>query len=254
MRRKFCRYFQTKHKHYACFFTTNGSRKLQPMTTLAAVNQDSANPYMGEKESLRTARTILGHYFAMAHGGSLNAQLCLDKVRDRFWKRFASLTLIILTLISSGMILPNMGKWQVVIPTLVTCIFAVWAVAYTHKSLTEYMRPTNSERVVAKKWKKFLKIAYRLGLVQNLADSIRSESDPDKQDMILSENQFNNPWFKEKIRVILRKMIEDQVQGFNDATHDDVPDVAQGMHGRLLNWAREASDLLGIYSTSPGFR
>lgn len=201
---------------------------------------------MGETESVHTARTILGHYFAMAHGSSLNAQLCLDRVRDRFWKRFWSFTLIFLTLTSGALILPYMGKWQVVIPTLATCLLAAWAVVYTHNSLNDYMRPTDAERAVAKKWKKFLDIAYRLELTHTLADSIRNETDLSTQSLILSGNQFGNPYFREKIRGILRQLVDAHTKGVTEAEKDAEPDVAQRLHTRLLNWTRWAAEMLGI--------
>lgn len=205
---------------------------------------------MKEDASLRTACTILGHYFSMAHSFGTNAQLCLDMVRDRFWRQFFISNLVILTLVSLGFVILYMGKWQVAIPTSAACFFSIWTFLYMHSSPTGRMRPSNRERELAKKWQRFLKIAYRLGLVHNLADNIRSESNPYNQAMILSENQFGNTWFREKIRAVLRKMVDDHIRGFKEATCDDEPDVAQNMHSQLLNWTREAADLLGIQCTA----
>ena len=178
---------------------------------------------MGEKESLCAALTALGHYFSMAHDIGLNAQLCLDKVRNRFWRRLGSLTFVIFTLISFVMIFPYSGDRMVVIPFIATIVFAFCTIVYVHTSLNEYLRPSDAERVVAKKWKKFLKIAYRLELVHTLADSIRSETDNSTQLLIQSGNQFGSPYFREEIRRILREMASKHAQGVTDAERDTAP-------------------------------
>ena len=195
-------------------FSHQTTQEIHRMTSIHTVREDKDDAFIGETESLRTARTILGHYFAMANGIDTNAELCLDKVRDRFWKWFYSITLIIITLISSQMILP------ILTTCLTTCIFAVWTFVYMHKSLTEYMRPTDEERVVAEKWIHFLKIASRFGLIDTLASEIRYEPVIRTQVMILSGNKFSNPWFREKILEILQ--------------NDEVPETMRRMHGRLL--------------------